>query len=112
PDPNSALEATAEEQPGIEDDLRDTHSQPVAPLDVHSVPLEVAPSPSTPPLPLAGEGAPVAAPTAPARPVVQATVQATHAAVSTAKQATNQVTAAVQQKAQKITVAPRKALYR
>jgi membrane-associated phospholipid phosphatase len=44
---------------------------------------------------------------------VQATVQATtQAVVGTAKEATQQVTAAVQQQAQKITVAPRKAIYR
>ncbi|HEX8229810.1 MAG TPA: phosphatase PAP2 family protein [Chloroflexia bacterium] len=45
-------------------------------------------------------------------PVVQSTVQATQTAVQATKQASQQVTAAVQQQAQKITVAPRKALYR
>ena len=43
---------------------------------------------------------------------VQSTVQATQTAVQATKQATQQVTAAVQQQAQKITVAPRKAIYR
>ncbi|MEA2576251.1 MAG: hypothetical protein QOH93_3549 [Chloroflexia bacterium] len=43
---------------------------------------------------------------------VQATVQATQTAVQATRQATQQVTAAVQQQAQKITVAPRRAIYR
>lgn len=45
-------------------------------------------------------------------PVVQSTVQATQTAVQATRQATQQVTAAVQQQAQKITVAPRRAIYR
>ena len=76
--------------------------------DAHSVQVD---SPAT--------GVPTPTPTAepPAStpagsPVVEATVQATQAAVGTAKQATQQVTAAVQQQAQRITVAPRKAIYR
>src|SRR5438552_5007697 len=87
----TTLEVAPREEPGIEDGLLDTHSQPVGPLDVHSVPLEAAavpiPAPRRPP----GEGpliaAATAAPAVAARPVVGATVQATQAAVSTAKQA-------------------------
>jgi undecaprenyl-diphosphatase len=56
---------------------------------------------------------PVATPVADAiAPVVQSTVQATQTAVHATRQATQQVTAAVQQQAQKITVAPRRAIYR
>ena len=55
----------------------------------------------------------VASPVAEAiAPVVQSTVQATQTAVQATRQATQQVTAAVQQQAQKITVAPRRAIYR
>lgn len=83
--------------------LADAHSQPVGMLDAHSVQLDApaaqdaVPPPQVPPA---------------VEATVQATVQATQAAVDTAKQAAQQVTAAVQQQAQKITVAPRKAIYR
>src|SRR5512133_2225687 len=104
--------------------MHDAHSQPVGVLDLHSVP---APPGSTgePPPPPAPVQPHVAEPstTPPAQPALQATQavvdtakqathQATQAVVGTAKQATQQVTAAVQQQAQKITVAPRKAIYR
>src|SRR6476619_5767461 len=94
--------------------LRDVHSQPFEPADLHSV--QVAPEvveqqvqPESAPL---GPAAPATVIPAQVAPVVEATVQATHTAVNTAKQAGHQGTAAVQQQAQKITVAPRKAIYR
>jgi undecaprenyl-diphosphatase len=89
--------------------LADTHSQPVSPLDAAAAAPQVAlaEKPDTTPQPVA----PVTS--APAKgPVAAATTQATQAAVNTAKQAGHQVAAAVQQGAQKITVAPRKAIYR
>ena len=47
---NTALEVVPSEEPGIEDGLLDTHSQPVGPLDVHSKtppPISCAPKPET-----------------------------------------------------------------
>ncbi len=93
--------------------LRDSHSQPLAQIDTHSVRSEAAATP--PPESVSvGEsaGATAPPPSVPKSPIAQATAQATRAAVDTAKQATQQVTATVQQTAQRITVAPRKAIYR
>ena len=97
--------------------LQDIHSQPIEQVDVQ--PVQLAPEavaqqppteiPAPPPAPAPATASVIPAPVA---PVVGAAVQATHTAVTTTKQATHQVTAAVQQKAQKITVAPRKAIYR
>jgi len=78
--------------------------------DAHSVQVDApVTGASTPAISTTEPTTPVPAPIA---PVVEATVQATQTAVGTAKQATQQVTAAVQQQAQRITVAPRKAIYR
>jgi undecaprenyl-diphosphatase len=88
----------------------DSHSQPVAALDAHSAPAgTVTATVSEPAAPAQPEAA-VSKP--PPLQAVQPAVQATQAVVDTARQATKQVTAAVQQQAQKITVAPRKAIYR
>ncbi|HYO49719.1 MAG TPA: phosphatase PAP2 family protein [Chloroflexia bacterium] len=88
--------------------LQDAFSQQVGMVDSHSIHTNFPTGQLASPIP---EGpAPVTPP--PTSPVVEATVQATHAAVATAKQATQQVTATIQQEAQKITVAPRKAIYR
>lgn len=79
---------------------QDAHSQAVGAVDTHSAPLSLAaatPQPAT----IASEMGAAALKS----PVVGT-------AVTTAKQATQQVTAAVQQQAQRITVAPRKAIYR
>ena len=110
-EPDTTLEPG--EDSSIPAEFQDSHSQPLVPLDTHSVRSEAT---ATPPTEGAspGESAHAAAPPSgvPKSPVVQATAQATRAAVDTAKQATQQVTATVQQTAQRITVAPRKAIYR
>jgi membrane-associated phospholipid phosphatase len=117
PPADLTFEVAPEEEAGTGDGFRDIDSQPLGAVDVHSVPLETAAVQTV--VPPVIDDALVAEPTpspaasgTAARPVVGATVQATQAVVNTAKQATNQVAAVVQQKAQKITVAPRKAIYR
>jgi membrane-associated phospholipid phosphatase len=106
--------------------MHDAHSQPMGALDVHSVPAALGPAGEPPPQPhlptevsateqsatRPTQQAAVQATQAVVDTAKQATQQATQAVVGTAKQATQQVTAAVQQQAQKITVAPRKAIYR
>jgi len=89
--------------------LADSNSEAVGLLDTHSVQVD-APA-VTPPDGAAVPAEEIEVPAAVA-PVVDATVHATQVAVNTARQATQQVTAAVQQQAQRITVAPRKAVYR
>lgn len=89
--------------------LADSNSEAVGLLDTHSVHVD-APA-VTPPGGAAMPAEEIEVPAVVA-PVVDATVHATQVAVNTARQATQQVTAAVQQQAQRITVAPRKAVYR
>ena len=110
--PLSAADLPPEEYKFEDDEAQpldeDSHSRPVAALDIRS-----APAPAT----VGAEATSVQPPEmTPGKPpplqAVQPAVQATQAVVDTAKQATHQVTAAVQQQAQKITVAPRKAIYR
>lgn len=124
-----AREVTAETE--AQTSLQSSDLQPVGMMDMHSEPVDAATvkmlivplngaeglstdfvtSPGTVELEGVEESKP--APTAPTvGATVQATVQATQTAVQATRQATQQVTAAVQQQAQKITVAPRKALYR
>ncbi len=95
--------------------ISDTHSEAVDWLDSHSTAVRSALAAGVGPASKA-EGSAMATVEAKAeqavKPVVEATVHATQVATTTAKQATQQVTAAVQQQAQRITVAPRKALYR
>lgn len=123
PAPDEVVLASGEPGADAEDDV----SLPDALADMHSVHVEL-PAPGEPG---GGQDTPIAdaatavAETAQAAtttaaqvitPVVQntvqATVQATQTAVQATRQATQQVTAAVQQQAQKITVAPRRAIYR
>ena len=114
-EPAPAAEAEAPDALAIGTlDLHSIKSDVPLPQAAIAVVPDVAPPPvaSAPKPPAPGPG-PVAAVVTPAvGATVQATKQATQTAVSTAKQATQQVTASVQQQAQKITVAPRKALYR
>lgn len=119
------VEATSEPD---EDEVHPAlHSQHAVALDLHSSPVEAPPgtAPLAPEQLVKSEVAsqtdqptPPQADTPPAAPATPA-AQATQVVVDTAKQAAQTVTtaaqtvtAAVQQQAQKITVAPRKALYR
>lgn len=117
--PPSADDLPAEEEEDLREDLAnltlpssDLHSRPVGPLDVHSVPKETPGPEKVSPARAVTVPAPIAQSAPAVAPAVGATVQATKAAATTAKQATQQVTAAVANQAQKITVAPRKAIYR
>lgn len=90
---------------GVELVVQDVHSESLGQVDSHAVKSESTVATQVEPQPRVEEAAPKS-------PVVEATVQATQAAVNTAVQASHQVAASVQQQAQKITVAPRKAIYR
>jgi len=95
---SAALES--DDQPD-DDAWQGEGSQPVGTVDTHSIHTDL-PAPQQ-----------AVAPEPPQKPpATGATAQVTQAAATVAKQATQQVTAAVQQQAQKITVAPRKAIYR
>jgi membrane-associated phospholipid phosphatase len=93
--------AASQGQEPLDDAGQEGGPELIQALDTHSVHTEVpAPQPAPPPE-LPQKPAPTGT-----------TAQVTQAAATVAKQATQQVTAAVQQQAQKITVAPRKAIYR
>ncbi len=112
----SPIESDAEDELGAQLAMQDVHSQPATPVDLHSVRAEAPATATTAqagaPLPPTAENATTTPITTPKSPVVEATVQATQTAVNTAVQASHRVTATVQQQAQRITVAPRKAIYR
>ena len=110
----------ADEQDTDASIIEDSHSTPVGEVDVHSAPSEqpsaavVAVAPEVKPVPEAPGAKPPPADGAKAPPAqaAQAVVDTAKQTTQQVKQATQQVTAAVQQQAQKVTVAPRKAIYR
>jgi membrane-associated phospholipid phosphatase len=119
---------SGEAQPALEADeqdadiaiIEDIHSTPVAEADVQSVSGDrpaaaaVAVAPRVQPaIEAPGAQAPPAdGAKAPPAQAAQAVVETAKQTTQQVKQATQQVTAAVQQQAQKVTVAPRKAIYR
>jgi undecaprenyl-diphosphatase len=113
--PLSAADLPGEEYELEDDDAaplgEDSHSRPVAAFDTISAPASAGATPAGTQAASTQASEPAAGKPPPLQ-AVQPAVQATQAVVDTAKQATHQVTAAVQQQAQKITVAPRKAIYR
>ena len=100
--------------------IEDSHSTPAGEVDLHSAPSDrpaaaaVAAAPevkSAPEVPGAKPPPPDGAKAPPAQ-AAQAVVETAKQTTQQVKQTTQQVTAAVQQQAQKVTVAPRKAIYR
>jgi membrane-associated phospholipid phosphatase len=102
--------------------IEDSHSTPIGEIDVHSMPSDrpaaapaaIAAAPEVKPaveVPGAKPPPPDGAKPPPVQ-AAQAVVETAKQTTQQVKQTTQQVTAAVQQQAQKVTVAPRKAIYR